>query len=464
MEESAGPGQRVLKSVTLSQQFFRGVTTRGTQIWHCMDQTRDFRQRVRILPVANIACLIFPNETPPFDMSNRRRKCWWIGLSILLIGLITGCDLGVLGSETEYNEEDILEEQSATLVATGMLETGFDAVETMWFIAGLVDSLEVQPTSGQATLAEVSTANEPPPDNLLNRGGTEDAYKALSLADKLLTNLDQNTFGETPEADQKAKQLLEANVRFMQGIIYTTFARYYESVVVRGTGESIAPDQALERGIQRLRRAEEIWENYRANQARLPISEDGLVVGDSTFVNSYVGMLRFDRGERAQAEPLLENGYTSSHAGQEVTFNTINELQGPGVYLDLSNFFVLGGAVFSPSFRANRIPGDTLRGSPRDWFAQTALSYFYPGGPVPIVSWQEVALMRAELADSESERENLVQTVLESWNIPPSEAATLAMDASITPERVARYEHFGRGRAWHTGDYRRWPLSSDLNL
>jgi hypothetical protein len=200
-------------------------------------------------------------------------------------------------------------------------------------------------------------------------------------------------------------------------------------------------------------------------------------------------MLYFDTGAKASATPFLALGYVAADAGKEIGILNINALSGAGLYPEWRSGaeFQLNG--YSQKLVDNRIAADTLRRAPARWFVpargitvdanRLAMNYFFPQSPLtattpaggatlaafPIITWQEVALMQADAAIGKADATATKAAVLASWKIPMARAMTLAADATVTLERVARYEYVGRGRRFSAvGTYTKWEVSNEFNF
>lgn len=401
-------------------------------------------------------------------------------------GLLASCDLRVLNDEAAITQDAVNTANGTVLAAAGMLKNGFAAHQEIGWTSALIGEQELSPNrQNQTFVFAVRIANESivAADNSQNATVVRGIYTALSLADVVEKGVASNTFSTNAAADAKAKALLTANVLFMRGLLYGDLAKFYVNTLEAKTGATLAPDAAKQRAIDLLTQAQQKWQEYYSNTATAPISVAGLVgvragatagtfVPDSAavrkFVNSYIAVLHFDMGTKPQATPYLANGYVAADQGLEVSYPVQNALTGAAIYPTVRNYVAFGGLnSYSASFIANRIPADTSRRAPSAWYlAATAnnIDYFYPGtGRYPLVSWQEVALMRAQLGAQDSIQ--VKAAVLQSWRIAAALATTLASDASITLDRISRYEYAGRGRRWSAvGSYQRWPLANELNV
>jgi hypothetical protein len=414
-------------------------------------------------------------------------------LTALLTGLFAaGCDLRVLNDETAITQDGASSANGTVLAVTGMLKEGFRAHQEITWSASLIGEQELSPNRQNQTFvfaARISNEGLVAADNSQNRTMAERVYTAFSLANIVEQGVAANRFSPNDASDARVKALMLANVRFMQAVLYTDLAKFFETIVEPRTNARLTPDQAKQRSIELLQQAGQQWQTFFNSTAPIPSSvpvtgfvgvrpgTGGAVTLDSAavrkFIPSYIAMLHFDTGARPQALPLLANGYVAADQGRELGYQTIDALTGSGVYPTARNYFAFGSLnSFSPSLVANRIPADTLRRAPSNWFVSgvaTAANYFYPpAARYPLISWQEVALMQAQLGAADSVAAK--RAVLQSWNIPAPVAMSLSADPTMTLERVARYEYVGRGRRWAVGNpqtgqpWRRWPLSDNLNI
>lgn len=407
---------------------------------------------------------------------------------------LTACDLRVLNDEVAISSERAGTANGTILAVSGMLKAGLAAHQEIGWAASLVGEQELSPNRQNPSFVfAVRISNEGllAPDNTENSTIAAGVYNTFALAEVVEKGVAANTFSTNAAQDAKAKALMTANLLFMRGLLYSDLAKFYAEIVEPKTNARLTPDAAKARAIDLLQQARTKWAEYYANTATLPstFSPAGMVgvragaapgtfTQDSTavrkFVNSFIGMIHFDMGTRAQAAPFLAAGYDATDAGREVSYNTIDALTGAGIYPTARNYFAfqnLNG--YSISLIQNRIPADTLRRAPANWFAPTAVSpanYFYPpAARYPLISWQEVALMQAELGVRPAPE--VISAVLQSWRIPAAVATTLSTDPAITLQRVARYEYVGRGRRWSVGNpamngqaWSRWQTPLELNI
>jgi len=401
---------------------------------------------------------------------------------------LSGCDMRVLNDEIAITQDGANSPNGTVLAVAGMLKSGFGIHQEMHWAASFIGEQELSPNRQDQTFvfaARIANENLVAADNSQNSTISRGVYSAFALTDVVEAGL-QNRFSTNDGSDSKAKALIAANMLAMRGILYADLAKLYEVIVEPKTGARLTPEAAKQRAIDLLTQAAGRWQEYYANPAPLPVNAAGMlgvrVVGTTVtpdsaavrkFVNSYIGMLHFDTGTRPQAPPFLANGYVQADGGRELGYLTIDALNGPGIYPTARNFFAFRGLnTYSADFIRNRIPADTSRRAPANWFAPgvaTAANYFYPPSVrYPLITWQEVALMQAQTNATDSVA--VKRTVLQSWNIPAPVATALSTDATITLERVARYEYIGRGRRWSVGNpatrqaWQRWPVSIELNV
>jgi hypothetical protein len=413
--------------------------------------------------------------------------------TLVFMGLAS-CDLRVLNDEVAISSERAGTANGTILAVSGMLKAGFSAHQEIGWAASLVGEQELSPNRQNPSFVfAVRISNEGllAPDNTENSTIAAGVYNTFALAEVVEKGLAANTFSTNAGQDAKAKSLMTANLLFMRGLLYSDLAKFYAEIVEPKTNARLTPDQAKTRAIELLQQAQAKWAEYYSNTSPLPtgFSPAGMVgvragaapgtfTQDSTavrkFVNSFIGVIHFDMGTRAQAAPFLAAGYDATDAGREVSYLTIDALTGTGIYPTARNYFAFNNLNgYSQSLIQNRIPADTLRRAPSNWFAPAAVSpanYFYPPAVrYPLVSWQEVALMQAELGSRPAPE--VIAAVLTSWRIPAAVAATLSTDATITLQRVARYEYVGRGRRWSVGNpamngqaWTRWQTPLELNI
>ncbi|MCS6967494.1 MAG: hypothetical protein RMJ44_03630 [Cytophagales bacterium] len=385
---------------------------------------------------------------------------------------------------------------TVALVASA-LKNGFEAHQQICWSAALIGREELRATgaAGQFIFANrIEDEGVVAADNSQNTTNARRAYTAHALVIEALDAIQKNTFSSNPQQDAKAKALLTANAKVIEGLMYLDFAKFYEQTPEPGTGNLLSPQEAKNRAIAALQTAKQQFQAYSANSAPdvvvggSPITT-GLLLNTNRsgekLCDSLIGMLHFDTGTRNQAIEFLRNGYTAADAPTQAGFRVINALTGPGLYPPVVNYISFRVNDYSDSFVANRIPGDVnRRGAPVNWFdptvpIETRINYFFPVPPgpgaitpvviYPLISWQEVALMLAELG--QADRATTVFNVVRSWGVPEAQARAIADNPTEFPlSRIARYEYVGRGRRWsqvnaeRPNTYRRWPLSFEFSL
>ncbi|WP_250632725.1 hypothetical protein [Rhodoflexus caldus] len=417
-----------------------------------------------------------------------------LGLSIAL----TGCDkLKVIDNPVAITPENATAASGTVALVANALKNGFEAHQQICWSASLIGREELRATgsAGQFIFANrIEAEGVVATDNSQNSTNSRRAYTAHALVAEALNAIQKNTFSTNPQQDAKAKALLTANAKVIEGLMYLDFAKFYEQTPEPGTGNLLSPEEAKTRAIAALQAAKQQFQAYSANTAADP-SVGGSPVTTGLLVNtnrsgeklcdSLIGMLHFDTGTRNQAAAFLQNGYTAADAATQAGYRVINALTGPGLYPPAVNYISFRVNDYSDSFVANRIPGDVnRRGAPVNWFdpalaIETRINYFYPVPPgpgaitpvvlYPLITWQEVALMLAELG--QADRATTVFNVVRSWGVPDAQARTVADNPTEFPiSRIARYEYVGRGRRWsqvnaeRPNTYRRWPLSFEFLL
>ncbi|MCU0426325.1 MAG: hypothetical protein MUF71_11940 [Candidatus Kapabacteria bacterium] len=414
-------------------------------------------------------------------------------IALTMLGL-SACDMRVLNDEVAISSERAGTANGTILAVAGMLKAGFAAHQEIGWAASLVGEQELSPNRQNPSFVfavRISNEGTLAPDNTENSTIAAGVYNTFALTNVVEQGLTANRFSTNDGQDAKAKSLMRANMLLIRGLLYSDLAKFYAEIVEPKTNARLTPDAAKTRAIDFLQQARTTFAEYYANASPLPTgfspagmlgvragAAPGTFTQDSTairkFVNSFIGMIHFDQGTRSQAAPFLAAGYDATDAGRELSYNTIDALTGAGIYPTARNYFAfqnLNG--YSANFVQNRISADTLRRAPSNWFAATAASpanYFYPPAVrYPLISWQEVALMQAELGVRPAPE--VISAVLQSWRIPAAVATTLSTDATITLQRVARYEYIGRGRRWSVGNpamngqaWTRWANALELNI
>lgn len=403
--------------------------------------------------------------------------------------VVVGCDLKVLQDPKAFTIDKAQDANGAYQSTSGAIKSIFDGHQRMAWAAGMVGNEEIESVLDNAITQyglRIERENIITKDNTFNRSIVSITYQGLSLANNARQAVDKNTFSA------KGKALLLANINMVEGIAYADMAKFYAQVIEYGTGASLSPDQAKTKAIGLL--AESI-NQFRAAAAIADAATERLVglyldpVIGQKFCNSYIAMLHFDTGTKAQAAPFLDLGYVLADAGREIGIVNINTLSGIGVYPEWRNAVEFQLSGYSQKFIDNRITADTLRRAPATWFVRgknislpanrLVTNYFFPQSPLsattpagsptlatlPLITWQEVALMQADPAINKATA-NVVETaVMTSWRIPATRAAALAADPAVTLERVARYEYIGRGRRWSAvGTYPKWEVANEFNF
>ena len=411
-----------------------------------------------------------------------------VGVLALAV-MLASCDLTVLQDPKAFTVDKAQDANGAYQSAVGAVKNVFDGHQKMAWAAGMVGNEEVQSVLDNALTQyglRIERENTVAKDNTFNRSIVSVTYQGLALADNARQAIAKNTFSA------KGKALLLANVALSEGIAYGDMAKFYAQTIEYGTGAALAPDAAKAKAIAAL---QEAITQYKAAAGITEAATERLtglyvdpVIGQK-FCNSFIAMLHFDTGAKAQATPFLDLGYVADDAGKEIGIVNINSLTGVGIYPEWRSSveFQLNG--YSQKFIDNRLTADTLRRAPARWFVvaknidlptnRVVMNYFYPQSPLtattpvggatlavfPIVSWQEVALMQADAAINKLKADDVKVAVLTSWRIPAARAATLAADPAVTLERVARYEYVGRGRRWAAvGTYAKWEVANEFSF
>lgn len=411
--------------------------------------------------------------------------------------LAQACDLRVIDNPVAITPESATNAAGTVALTANALKNGFEAYQQITWSAGLVGQEELRSIgqAGQFLFASrIVQEGVVAADNSQNTTNARRAYTAFALVADALNGIQRNTFSANPPQDAKAKALLTANVRVVEGLLYANLGKFYEQVPEPGTGNLLSPEEAKTRAIAALQAAKTAFQQYTAATVPDPVVGGASVAtgllnnanrSGEKFCDSYIGLLHFDTGTRDQAGPFLANGYVPADQATQVGYRVINALTGPGLYPPAVNYVSFSVNDYSTSFVNERLPGDVnRRGAPVNWFDATVplatrINYFYPVPPgpgavtpvvlYPLVSWQEVALMRAELGQAEVAQ--TVQQVVQSWGVPAAQAQEIANDRATYPlARIARYEYVGRGRRWSAvnaqrpNTYRRWPLSQEFSL
>jgi len=395
-------------------------------------------------------------------------------IATLLIGasVLAACNIEVLQSKNDFIEAQIDAAAALPSVARGATKVSVSGLYAMWTLAGVLTPAEAA-SPGLGALLEVQTTGFANRLNARNRAVGSRSYEALNLSQSVLDQLDNVSLSTNSVADVKGKALLRGNMLFVQGMLYGNLARYYSTVVEAGTRAQLSPEQSRTKAIALLERARTSFRDFNAQPATpaVPFITTGLIViGDDKLINSVVGMLQFDAGNVAAAGALLDGGYVAADAARQATFrqDPNGDFSGHDMWTDFSS----GGLRYSADLIAQRLPGDSLRvagtaaaTNPRNWFANNNFEYFWPVvANVPFVSWQEVAMMRAQITADAAVRSQLVSSVLTSFGISATDVARIVADPAFTNARIARYVYLGKGRAPISGvaTFRRWETPDEL--
>ena len=424
-------------------------------------------------------------KTRKHVLQNSLRGLGAFGLATLLFG----CDLTVLQDPKAFTIDKAQDANGAYQSAVGAVKNVFDGHQKMAWAAGMVGNEEIQSVLDNAITQyglRIERENTIAKDNTFNRSIVSVTYQGLGLADNARQAIAKNTFSA------KGKALLLANIGLAEGIAYGNMAKFYAQTIEYGTGTALAPDAAKAKAIAAL---QEAITQYKAAAGIAEAATERLtglyvdpIIGQK-FCNSFIAMLHFDTGAKAQAASFLDQGYVAADAGKEIGIVNINSLTGVGIYPEWRSGveFQLNG--YSQKFIDARIAADTLRRVPARWFVaaknidiptnRLVMNYFYPQSPLtattpvggatlaafPIVSWQEVALMQADAVVNKLKATDVIESVLVSWKIPAARAKILAADPAITLDRVARYEYTGRGRRWAAvGTYPKWEVANEFSF
>jgi hypothetical protein len=417
------------------------------------------------------------------------KKQFIYGILIASSVVLSSCDLSVLEDPKAFTSDKAQDANGAYQSTVGALKNGLDAHQRMAWAAGMVGNEEIESVLDNTITQyglRIETENKVAKDNTYNRSIVSVAYQALALADNARQAVNKNTFSA------KGKALLLANINLVEGMIYADMTKFYERVIEFGTGTALDPAAAKTKSISLMQEAINQYKAAAAITDAAPERLTGLVIDPvigQKFMNSYIGMLHFDTGTKAQAGTFLDQGYVAADAGKEIGIVNINTLTGAGLYPEWRNGveFQLNG--YSQKLIDGRIATDTLRRAPARWFTRgkniaiasnrVVMNYFFPQSPLsattpaggatlaafPVITWQEVALMQADPAVNKAKASDVIEAVLTSWRIPAARAKTLSTDATITLDRVARYEYVGRGRRWSAvGTYPKWEVANEFNF
>ncbi len=401
--------------------------------------------------------------------------------------MLNSCELDVLQDPKAFTQEKAQDANGAYLSTSGAIRFGFDAHQKMAWTAGMIGNEEIESVLDNAITQyglRLEKENVLAKDNTQNRSIVSAAYQALALADNARQAIAKVTLSA------KGKALMLANINMMEGVIYGDMSKFYAKVIEYGTGTELDPAAgkakaitALQEAITQFKAAAAITDAPTERVAGLFI--DPIIA--QKFLNSYIGMLHFDTGAKAQAGAFLDLGYVAADAGKEIGIVNINALTGVGLYPEWRSGieFQLNG--YSQKFIDGRITSDTLRRAPARWFTpgknialatnRVVMNYFYPQSPLtattpaggatlasfPLITWQEVALMQADPAINKLKAADVMESVLVSWRISAANAKALA--ATLTLDRVSRYEYVGRGRRWSAvGTYAKWEVANEFNF
>jgi len=370
-------------------------------------------------------------------------------IATLLIGasVLAACNIEVLQSKNDFIEAQIDAAAALPSVARGATKVSVSGLYAMWTLAGVLTPAEAA-SPGLGALLEVQTTGFANRLNARNRAVGSRSYEALNLSQSVLDQLDNVSLSTNSVADVKGKALLRGNMLFVQGMLYGNLARYYSTVVEAGTRAQLSPEQSRTKAIALLERARTSFRDFNAQPATpaVPFITTGLIViGDDKLINSVVGMLQFDAGNVAAAGALLDGGYVAADAARQATFrqDPNGDFSGHDMWTDFS----------------------AAATNPRNWFANNNFEYFWPVvANVPFVSWQEVAMMRAQITADAAVRSQLVSSVLTSFGISATDVARIVADPAFTNARIARYVYLGKGRAPISGvaTFRRWETPDEL--
>jgi hypothetical protein len=404
---------------------------------------------------------------------------------LLLLGALAlhSCDMSVLPDPKAVSVEQSQTERGAYQSTLSALKGGLEAHQQMAWASGFIGNEEIQTLSATNTFLaanDIERNGKLNDSNGQNRTIAAASYQALGYAANARIGIEKIT-------NATAKALLLANVNLIEGVIYGDLAKFYPTVPESGTGRSLSAAEARALAVSRLQEGARQFAAVGTNDLTLTGQPNVGLYTNATvgarFCNSFAGMLLYDAGDKTGAGPLLTNGYTRSEIGNELSYKIQNALAGDGIYPAHRNYVEFGVNKYSDKFIANRILADTSRRAPSRWWVQftgtgvtndlrTLFNYFFPqavGAGInpagsatvatyPVISWAEVALMRADLGQLDAKQ--TINDVLITWRISPQVAGQLSNDPTITLERVARYEYMGRGRRWAavTPAYPKWDL------
>jgi len=406
-------------------------------------------------------------------MNPLRSSAARVGTALCLSStVLVGCQIDVLQSENDFTEAQIVAAAALPSVARGATKAGVAGIYAMWTVSAMLPPAEAS-APGLGALLEVQTQGFANRLNARNRAVGNRAYESLNLAQTVLNQLDRVSLSTNQVASNKGKALLRGNMFFVQGMVYGNLARYYATIVEAGTGASLTPDQARAKGIALLELARTNFLALSAQPATpaVPFTTSGLITtGDDKLINSAIGMLHFDAGNLSAAGPFLNAGYVATDVARQATFR--QDPNGDFIGHDMWTDFSSGALRYSADLIAQRLPGDSLRvagttaaTNPRNWFTNNNFEYFWPVvANVPFVSWQEVAMMRAQLTSDAAARTTLVSAVLTSFGMSAADVARVVGDPAFTDARISRYASLGKGRSpiSRNAAFRRWETPDEL--
>ena len=411
---------------------------------------------------------------------------------LLPILIFTQCQLSVIDDPNGITQDKTVDGKGPLYLLAGALKAGFEAHNQICWSAGLVGNEELAFITANISqnarrIQEEGVVAADLGQNTTQASGT---YSSLALAANARKAVEATSYNAATKA------LFLANINLIEGIMYGNWSKFYVKGYELSVGKELTPDQTRDLAIAKLQEAIKQFEAYNNATDFGGTVVTGLFNNKELgvkFCNSFIGMLYHDTGAKNLAAPFLQKGYVNADAGKELGYKNSNTLTSGA---DAIYSAVVSGVQFqfnqySTSFRSDRITQDTFRRFPSNWsVAQVSLAdnalkinYFYPAAPgtgtipatsrlayYPIITANEVALMLADAGVTPSvtaaQRTQVITDVLTSWKIPAAVVTTLAADATVTLDRVARYEYAGRGRRWAAtaGKYTRWPLSNEFSF
>jgi hypothetical protein len=412
---------------------------------------------------------------------------------LLPILCFSNCDLGVIDDPNGITQDKVADGKGPLYLLAGALKAGFEGHNQICWSAGLVGNEELASIAANIsqTPIQIEGQGKVPADLGQNTNQANLVYSSLALADNARKAVEKSTYNAATKA------LFLANINMIEGIMYGNWAKFYEKGYEFGVGKELTADQTRDLAIAKLQEASKQFSTF-ANATDLGgVAATGLFNNTDLgvkFCNSFIGMLYFDTGAKAKAADFLVKGFTRADAGKEFGYKNSNALTSgaDAIYSAVASGAQFNLNQYSTAFKNDRILQDTFRRFPSNWAAAqisiadnaNKLSYFYPAATgtalptipatsrlayYPIITANEVALMLADVAVTPSvsaaQKQQVISDVLTSWKIPVAVVATLAADATITLERVARYEYAGRGRRWSAvGKYAKWPVANEFNF